>query len=798
MAVARGTTKYARRKTPKAAAMRTAADQPDTGYGNDADSFDETTQAQRDALAVMCMARIRESVQAREISGVEDEWREARDLYEGYDERNQPTSLMRMRDKNSGPKKTSSSGAQSSILVNITKPKTKAAVSRTKEMLVPTNESNWDAKPTPVPDFDTILADPQRAMKNVQLGDGTMGPAGAVIEKHKEAMAAATKGEKLWIEDRFTEGKVYAEMRNVIEDAGIVGTGVLKGPFPVCKTTRKFIIDGTTAKLDVKEVITPTSKKVRVEDCYPDPACGDNIHLGSYFNERDFITARELRSLAQDPAYDAAAIADALKEGPQSSAMDRASGTKERKKTGDMVRDASLFTIWYCYGDCDPETLIAMGVKDAKLGNVATPSDPDDGAGGDDPAANDASATPTRKDLTPEQKAALAKVPAIVTMLNGRAIKACVQPLESGEFPFDFFRIEKIDGQPWGRGWPMQMRAAQMIVKSSVRRLLENAGLSAGQQIAIAEGALTPYDGHYEIAGRKLWKFKPTELLDDIRKAMNVFDIPSKQKDIMEIVSFGMDLADRLMNFPMLMQGEQQEGDAPETLGGLKMFENNATSVLRDLAKFFDDDLTVPHVGRYHEWFMTQVPDKPKGDVDIEALGSSVMIQREEGREFLIMLGPVKEDPAYRINPIKYSIELAKANRYDMSLIQYTDDEWKKAPTNPANAKPQEPYQVTVAKIREGVDTQKVQSQHQLTTAELSSADAREVEDRKLRVQELDLKRQELQEQRWIAELTYAAKMGVSLQDVKKELAIAAGQEQSRRQEMLLKLDPENRSHTGI
>ncbi len=122
-----------------------------------------------------------------------------------------------------------------------------------------------------------------------------------------------------------------------------------------------------------------------------------------------------------------------------------------------------------------------------------------------------------------------------------------------------------------GRGVPIQMRAAQLMVKSSIRKLMENGGASSGPQAVISD-AIEPMDGVYEITGSKVWRFRATDLIKDVRAAMAFFDVPSMQAELLEIIRLGMELADQLTNTPMLLHGDEQVGAAPETLGGLRLF----------------------------------------------------------------------------------------------------------------------------------------------------------------------------------------------------------------------------------
>lgn len=789
--IKRGTTKFAKPPTVSQAVRRPKlVPEPDPPMEGDDDKAAAREQTKA-TLADMVNNRIREAINARASSGIEEEWREADDLFNGTDELNQVGKGMPIPDKQPGIRKDGVSATQSTLLVNIIKPKTKTVASRIKEMLVPTNDRPFDVKNTPDAELEGVKEDPLQAGQMVTLGDGTQAPALAVVEMMQEKASQGAKKEATWIDDTFVEGKVYAEMRRVIDDATQRGTGCLKGPIPICKTVRRFEKQAGTnvVALVREEKRTPTSRRIRIQDCFPDPACGDNVHDGEYFNERDYMNGRALKRLARDPTYDAAAIAQALIEGPRTYAMLFAGDTRSRTKTGNMINEAALFEVWYSYGDCTADALIAMGVKDKLLGNLeptqGTGYSAEGGAvdGNEDPqdamaaaeAAFDPASAQKKAALTREQRIALASIPTMVTMVNGRAIQATILPLESGEFPYDFFRYEPVDGQPWGKGLPMTMRAAQVILKASVRRMLENAGMSSGPQIAIAD-CIQPMDKQFSVDGRKLWRFVPNELIKDIRAAMAVFDIPSMQKELMAIITFALDLADRLSNVPMLMQGDQQAGTAPETLGGLKMFESNAMSPLRDIAKQYDDDLIIPHLGRYHEWWMEHVPgDKSDSDTEIQALGSTALVQREEGRQFLLSLFAVKDDPDLRIDPKKYDKELARAHGYDMSLIQYSDDEWKQIQQQKA-APPEDPS-VTRAKIM----AESQQSVAKTRAATMDSAEqarsVHEEEDRKLRVAELEIVRETKM-------LELSLKTGASLQDIKKDLVIAAATIRLQRDKM--------------
>ena len=395
--------------------------------------------------------------------------------------------------------------------------------------------------------------------------------------------------------------------------------------------------------------------------------------------------------------------------------------------------------------------------------------------------------------LSEDERRYLASVPVMVTMVNGRPIKTTLNPMESGGFPYDFFPWEPVKGQPYGRGIPRKMTVAQRIVNAAVRALLENAGLSAGPQIITTKGQIQPWDSKYEVRGRKGWDFIPGDTNDpDVRKAFMVIDVPSSQMELTAIIKLGMEFADMLTNLPILMQGDQQDAAAAETLGSVKLRFNNAMSPLRVIAKFFDDCLVVPHLGRWHDWGMWKGPDNIKGgDSQIVARGSTAMIQREEGREFLAQLFPVKDDPKLRIDSVKMILEMARSNGFDMKTIQYTDAEWKDIEAKLAQQPPPADPAIEAASIRSKalVDAATIKTQAEAT---LAAAKAKEASlDRAHEVAMAAVDRE-------IAMMAEQGRRSDALVQMKARLAESAMGNRLKSDEMSLKLSDQNTSGTGI
>lgn len=681
-------------------------------------------EARRAALQAVVQRRRTEAVNAKLSSGIETIWREDEDQYHGFDELNRPTRTL-------APVQNAGKAKRSLVFLNVTQPKTDAAEAKVCEMLLPVDDRPWQFEPTPVPDLGRAVEEQDQTP--VTLADGSQVPAAqaaqALLDK---AQAAADEHEK-WTEDHFVEGKVYIELRKVIKDAARIGTGVIKGPFPVSRQDRRWTIKDGFAKLEIKERVAPTSKRVDPWDFFPDPAAGENIHDGSYCIERDYLTARQLRKLARDPGYLQQEIADVLKEGPKQVA--RADRKPDNDFAGEtQARDSDVFEVWYYYGDVPVEDLRSLGIEDLMEDLDGMPAE-------------------------------LSHVAAIVTMVNDRIVKAVLNPLDTGDFPYDVFPWEPVSGQPWGRGVPRKMSVAQRMLNAAARAMLENAGLSAGPQIVIRSGAVRPADGKNEITGRKLWLWDPDDTLDDIRKVMAVFEIPSAQKELAAIIEFAMQMADETAALPMLLQGQQ--GPAPETVGGMTMLMNNTSSMLRRVAKQFDDSIVVPHLGRWYDFGMQYGPEGIKGDLQVRARGSSTLVQRDQSNQFLMQSAPMLQNPEFRIDPAKWFVEVCKSNHFDPKSIQYTDADWKAKKAEMAKAPPPADPRVEAAHVRaEAVQAQieaKKASDEQRLAFEAQDAAAQREHERIIKSIE-----------REIQVMEFAGRREISLEQIKAMLASKA------------------------
>ena len=565
-----------------------------------------------------------EAIAGRAGSGIEEEWTEDEEHYQGIDDANRAyqnaNQLFRSRKAaligtapvNHGP-------SRSVVFLNITRPYTDAASARVADMLLPTDDRAWEIKPTPLPRLSTS----QLTMLAQSMGMSDPAEAQAQIEANQaKAKQAASKMQQA-IEDPLIESNWHGEVRQVIEDAARVGSGVLKGPFPIQRADRMVSRDEITGMTSVVRVdsIKPGSKRIDPWNFFPDPACGENLRHGSYTWEREYIGKRQIKAMLADESYDRAELLAVLREGP----------ARTRQGTEAVYRASDdEFEMWIFYGHCARDHLLQIGVELEE---------------GDEDRA-----------------------PTMAVMINDRLVKTVESPIESGEFPYDILAWQRRPGMPWGMGISRQIRTVQRMLNAATRAMMDNSGLSAAPQIVIGNG-VTPEDGKWNLRPGKVWRAEASADAPDVRAAFSAFVVPSVQAELMNIINFCLKMAEDTTGMPAMLQGIR--GDAPNTLGGMQMQNNNATSVLRRLAKRFDDYVTRPHIQRYFDWMMTYSDDEAiKGDFEIEVRASSALVERDAQQQFLLQMVGLARDPAYEIDPAKLFAELCKGQRLDPKNFQ--------------------------------------------------------------------------------------------------------------------------------
>lgn len=657
-----------------------------------------------------------EAVLARKNSGIERQWQEDEEYNQGIDDKNRSEMQYTKPRTTSGGLDTRSintSSVECTEFLNITRPFVDAAEARMVDMV-----RDFSVAPTPVPEFEDH-EDDERPMIVDQNGQPYR-VKDAIADRNKEAYVIARKAE-LRIRDHLSQCEFDQEQRKTMAGMVLVGTGILEGPVPKKQTTRVFR-DGD---LQVTEEIVPASKNISHWDCFPDMNCGEDIQDGEYFIKRGHLTARQLRGLMgmQELGYIDSCIKKVLKEGPN----------KINSSSNKSTQDSDKFEIWYYYGDVKKKDL-------SMLDNECTCED----------------------DELDEM------VSAIIVVVNDTVIQGHISPLKDYGYPFDFAVWQRVPGKPFGIGVARQGRAAQKTVLAAYRTLMRNQGLSAVPMLAFLREALNPVDGNWELYGGKQFEIIEESGVRNINEAIQTITIQSLQAELTELIQLGMKSMEDSTGITFLMQGQQ--GAAPDTVGGMQMMLQSASSILRLRVAYFDQ-VKVKHIKRYYGWLLIYGEDDEKGDLMIDVKGSSSVAEREVQAAQLPQLLQLTMNPVLGKSPAKILDDLFKALKFDPGKFDLDEDEKEKM----AGQQPPQDPRIQVAEMQIQKDLQIAEQNAQTKQMQIQKDQDRDAifhqgvtertqADRQSHIEELQLKRE-------LELLKYANQNQMQLNDIKTQLA---------------------------
>lgn len=502
-------------------------------------------------------------------------------------------------------------------------------------------------------------------------------------------------------EDRIygwmVKSQYRAEARKVIFDMARLGVGVFKGPYPKPKRAMALVggKDGQDLELQVKDEIIPAAKWVDPWNCFPDPACGENIHDGDYFLERDYLSDRQVRELEKTPGYIKAQLQKVMLAGPPT--VDKSDGNQSGEPSEKSQK--GRYEVWYFYG--------ALKLRDFQC--LCT-------------AGNEPDTAKAMLDGIPK---GAKLVYAIVTLIGDVAVRATLNPLDTGAFPYHSVCWQRRAAHWAGIGVPEQIRAPQRMVNGATRTMLDNAGLAAGGQIVIDKGSIIPADGTWALTPDKIWYRKGDSTVNDNRQAFTIYDFPIVTQQLKIIIDYALQLAEESTSIPLITQGQSGK-TTPDTYGAAAIQDTNANQLLRSIAESWDDNISEPMTRQFYEWLLLDpnVPDDEKGDFEIDAHGSIALVERAIQDQTILQLGPTAANSVYGIDPKRWAKQLLKSKRLDPEDFTYTPEEQQRIDANPVK-----PPQVQVAeannatreKIAAGeqaLEGQKINNDHTQAAAE--------------------------------------------------------------------------------
>ena len=500
----------------------------------------------------------------------------------------------------------------SKLFVNITRNKVNAAEARLIDILFPTDDRNWGIQPTPVPYLSKLSKD-KDPISN-EDGSPFVTDEGVQVQKRDVAQGVMEEARERAnsmqdeIDDQLNETNYNAVNRDMVHDACLYGTGILKGPVIIGKTRQKWseVVDeqGQVAQvIEIVDDLKPGAERVDPWDFFPDMQ-SRTVDDAEFIFQRHYMSKKALRDLADKPGFLRTQIAEVLKKDADNSHT--ATHLQEMQSMAGLTSlDNGRFEVWEYHGPVDKEDLIAAGVE-------------------------------------VDEEDVFTEYSGVVWFSESRVLKAVINPADTGDMPYSVFNWEGDDTTLFGVGIPYLMRSSQKVLNATWRMLMDNAGLSVGPQTVINSQVVRPADGNWRLTPHKVWEL--TDKNGNVNNVFGSFEINSHMNELISLFQYARQIADEETALPQIAQGEQ--GSATDTASGMSMLMNSANTMLRRVVKNFDDDVTRPFIKRMYDWNMQFNPKEDvKGDFSIDARGTSSLLVKEQQAANLMNLMNISASP---------------------------------------------------------------------------------------------------------------------------------------------------------
>jgi hypothetical protein len=528
----------------------------------------------------------------------------------------------------------------------------------------------WDLKQTPISELAIL-----RSLLEEFPDMGQFLPESLATKLEAESLEYLAEAKK-YISDALIETGWRDKLGKLIHETTIVGTGILKGPFPKRRKLSPDIesfmsmlpglspLMGNVLKLRL--LFQPAADYVKVENFYPDPDCGEDVQSGKFIWEKiPDQSERAIRELLEDPTYMAEQIEKVLMEKPKDKYQSDKRGPKKQS-----------YTIWLRTG----------------MLNLT--------------------------ELYPENEAPASPAFGQLTFINDKLVKVNEMPLDESLFTYWVVNYEPRPGSWAGIGVPEQIETPQRGLNTAVRAGNDNMAFSVGFMILIKEGLVEPFEGDdWTIRPYKKLRVLAEELSSLLGKqvapeeAFKALEFPNHLDRILPWIEFWLKMAEQSSGLPLLLQGTKTS----DSVGVTQQLVNNATANLRTFVSRIDNNIIGPFIQACYSWVQRYGPDTAKGEAVAFALGSAALIVRETQLQALIQFGDRVLQPAYGMSPRRYAKLFMEANQLDPERLLPDEaevEEMKAASEKPAPM-------IEVAQIRAQTDLQLQQMKLELEKMKL-------------------------------------------------------------------------------
>jgi len=439
------------------------------------------------------------------------------------------------------------------------------------------------------------------------------------------AKEAARRMQEL-IHDQIEESNGSSELRNALFESTLFGTGIVKGPFNFNKTLSRWTVDEETGErtYNPMSVRVPRIEFVSIWDFFPDPNA-TTIEECEYTFHRHKLNRSQMRALAKLPYFNKDQIRECLSMGPNYEERDYETELKDDQRTEDY--GSEKFEVLEYWGIMDAEHAREVGME--------LPEDVDD----------------------------LDEVQINAWVSNGKLLRGVVNPFTPYRLPYNAFPYERNPYSFFGIGVAENMDDSQQIMNGHARMAIDNLALSGSLVFDVDESALVGGQS-MEIYPGKVFRRQAGQAGQSIYG----MKFPNTSQENMMMFDKFRQLADEQTGIPSYSHGQTGVQSMTRTASGMSMLLGAASLNIKTVVKNLDDFLLKPIGQAYYQWNMQFFEGKlgTEGDLEIHAMGTNSLMQKEVRSQRLTMFLQTAQNPAIApfvkiskiVSELAYSLDL--------------------------------------------------------------------------------------------------------------------------------------------
>lgn len=592
-------------------------------------------------MALFVQSRFDVAREARQASGIETIWADAKRAFDGDFEKESETDGVKDR---------------SQIYVQITRSKCVAALASIVSTIFQKGTLPYDVTPSSIPDS---------------------------INQYLEAlginMADNIDGMKLRIKDQIEEADVRKKVVQLILELIVFGTCFIRTPVTKKYTRTKFDVqfpEGITLPTleeigqlpeeeqaqviaQIKQLIGqagqfvmdkftefgPDIEVLRIWDAFPDPDMRTpDTQQGDWIIHRMLVTKLELLKKVDDGQFDREKILRVLDSDEDASATDHRSVSNDPDY--DYTNSDAKYTILRYSG--------ALSIRD--LAEFLS--------------EGDAKRVEDRKEDE--------MVEAVITVIGKELMDVALALDSDGLRQYQLCPYEIVPNWPWGRGIPQNVKDSQSLVNGLTRSLVETKKMSSATQAIMNPSAFrTGEDG--KMYPRKVWK--TAKHVTDVTKVMQFFQVPDNSQGTLDAIAVFKNMADEHSGIPKVLEGQSSGVGASSRATAFEVdtIVSAANMQLDNVIRNIDEFIISKIALSFYKWNMELSDDMDiKGDFNVIATGyQSFKDKQDKAQKIDMLIGGYGQDPEIRSmfrleDLVRERLELDNLDRYmwDSDSIQ--------------------------------------------------------------------------------------------------------------------------------